>query len=86
MPAVAIQYRDASGKKLRTKYRIRLVKVPGANGERFVWGEGSGGMVPYGLWRLDAAREKGSLVLTEGESDAWSLWAEGIPALGIPGA
>lgn len=84
VPAVAISYRDEQGIPLRPKYRIRLVKAP-SGGERFVLGDGTG-MAPYGLWRLDTAREKGALVLTEGESDTWALWAEGVPALGIPGA
>jgi len=42
--------------------------------------------VAYGLYRLMDAREKGFLVLVEGESDAWTLWLHGVPALGIPGA
>jgi hypothetical protein len=41
---------------------------------------------PYGLWRIDEARRVAQLYLAEGESDAWALWAAGLPALGIPGA
>jgi archaellum biogenesis ATPase FlaH len=40
---------------------------------------------PYGLWRLADFDQLATLYLTEGESDAWALWAEGYPALGIPG-
>ena len=43
-------------------------------------------IVPYGLDRLPSARERGWIWLVEGESDCWSLWAAGMPALGIPGA
>ena len=32
------------------------------------------------------ARKAGYLVLVEGESDCWTLWYQGFPALGIPGA
>lgn len=51
------------------------------------YGETSdGAILPYGLWRLDEARKAGLLVFVEGESDAWTLWYHGYPALGIPGA
>lgn len=45
-------------------------------------------LVPYGLWRLTEWAEAGerTLILVEGESDCWSLWYHGFPALGIPGA
>ena len=36
--------------------------------------------------RLKDARKAGYLVLVEGESDCWTLWYQGFPALGIPGA
>ena len=49
-------------------------------------GEKDGAVIPYGLWRLGEARQAGYAVLVEGESDAWSLWYHGLPALGIPGA
>ncbi len=43
-------------------------------------------LVPYGLHRLDEAREKGELVLVEGETDALTAWFHHVPCLGIPGA
>jgi hypothetical protein len=42
-------------------------------------------LFPYGLNRLGDARQWGHLYLTEGESDAWTLWACNLPALGLPG-
>lgn len=51
-----------------------------------VWLPGSGSPVCYGLDRLMGEREEGFLVLVEGESDCWTLWYHGFPALGIPGA
>jgi putative DNA primase/helicase len=51
-----------------------------------VWLPGEGKPVPYGLDRLTDARKEGFLVLVEGESDCWTLWYHGFPALGIPGA
>lgn len=50
------------------------------------WSRGEGKPVPYGLWRLAEARKAGFLVLVEGESDCWTLWHHGFPALGLPGA
>jgi len=35
---------------------------------------------------LGDARKAGELVLVEGESDCWTLWYQGFPALGLPGA
>src|SRR5262249_23842808 len=40
---------------------------------------------PYGLWRLNEAQKVGRLFIVEGESDCWTLWLHGEPALGIPG-
>lgn len=42
--------------------------------------------IPYGRDRLDAARERGELLLVEGETDALSAWLHNLPCLGIPGA
>ena len=42
-------------------------------------------LVAYGLWLLKLARRAKRLVLVEGESDCWTLWLHGIPALGLPG-
>jgi hypothetical protein len=40
----------------------------------------------YGLWRLKEVKDRGFVVLVEGESDALTLWYNNYPALGIPGA
>ena len=42
--------------------------------------------IPYGLDRLEDARAARYLLVVEGESDCWTCWAAGIPALGLPGA
>lgn len=41
-------------------------------------------VIPYGLHQLAATTDY--LTIVEGESDCWTLWMYGIPALGIPGA
>jgi putative DNA primase/helicase len=75
---VAIPYYGADGEELFTRMR----GVPGK--PRFLQPKGQA-LRPYGLWR-DDARRLGVAYFAEGESDAWSLWASGLPALGVPGA
>ncbi len=79
---VQIPYHLADGKPA-PRYRIRTALVA-KEGSR--WNSGEGGIVPYGLERLKDARKAGYLVLVEGESDCWTLWYQGFPALGLPGA
>jgi hypothetical protein len=56
--------------------------------KRFIWNKAEGKPVPYGLWRLEAARtaRAADLILCEGESDALTFWLYEIAAVGIPGA
>ncbi|MFL5667654.1 MAG: AAA family ATPase [Ktedonobacteraceae bacterium] len=68
---------------LAPRYRIRTA-LAAREGSR--WNKGEGKIVPYGLERLEEARQAGYLVLVEGESDCWTLWYQGFPALGLPGA
>ncbi len=68
---------------LAPRYRVRTALVA-KEGSR--WSKGEGTIVPYGLGRLEEARKAGYLVLVEGESDCWTLWYHGFPALGLPGA
>jgi hypothetical protein len=77
---VGIPYRTADGETAYVKRRTAL-----RAGEGSFMPKGSHQM-PYGLDRLQAAREAGFLALVEGESDCWTLWSHGYPALGIPGA
>jgi DNA-binding MarR family transcriptional regulator len=66
------------------RYRRRLSLRAG---QRFNWG-GEAGIPPiaYGIHLLDKAKIKKYLVLVEGESDVWTLYQHGIPAVGLPGA
>jgi hypothetical protein len=83
-PAVRIPYRDREGQEKAVRFRCALKK--GSRGDdRFRWKSGSR-TLPYGLWRLEGAREAGYAVLVEGESDCHTLWHHGVEALGIPGA
>jgi AAA domain len=79
---VQIPYHLVNGQEA-PRYRIRTALVA-KEGSR--WNSGEGNIVPYGLERLEDARKAGYLVLVEGESDCWTLWYQGFPALGIPGA
>jgi hypothetical protein len=65
----------------RQRLRTNLVAKKGSS-----WSKGKEPIVPYGLEQLPEAREKGSLILVEGESDCWTLWFHHFPTLGLPGA
>lgn len=78
-----ITYRLADGTPApRQRRRTALAAKDGST-----W-DGPKGAAPvaYGLWRLEDAREKGELLLLEGETDTLSAWLHNVPALGIPGA
>lgn len=77
---VGIPYKDVLGKNVATKLRKALRAKDGS-----FWPRGMR-LMPYGLDRLKEARQYGLLIIVEGESDCWTLWYHGIPALGIPGA
>ena len=78
---IAIPYPTRDGSTWRMRYRTSL--RPGAG---FKWdGQKERPLIPYGRHRLDAIMEKGELWLVEGESDALTAWARGLPCLGIPG-
>lgn len=82
--AVRIPYLGEDGAEVAVRFRLALEKGPKGD-DRFRWRKGSK-PVPYGLWRLDHAREEGYIFLVEGESDCHALWHHGLPALGLPGA
>ncbi|MDF9409063.1 MAG: hypothetical protein A4E52_01864 [Pelotomaculum sp. PtaB.Bin013] len=65
----------------RQRIRVALKAKDGSK-----WARGKGAVIPYGLWKLPEAREKGFIVFVEGESDSWTLWYHDFPALGFPGA
>lgn len=77
-PAVAIPYRGADGKVTTTRYRTALT------GSRFRWQKGSTPSL-YGLPGLAHAREQGSVVIVEGESDVHVLAYHKVPGVGVPG-
>lgn len=83
-PALRIPYFGQDGQEKAVRFRLALLKGPERDG-RFRWRSGSKAL-PYGLWRLDRAREAGHVILVEGESDCHTLWYHGLQALGIPGA
>lgn len=77
---LVMPYWDAHGNEVARRYRFAL-----AGDGRFRWRKGSKPIL-YGLWRLAEMRQRGQVVLVEGESDAHTAWQHGIPALGVPGA
>ena len=79
-PAVRMPYVDRDGHEQAVRFRIAL-----DGDDKFRWKKRSK-LCLYGLTRLRTARERGFVVLVEGESCAQTLWYHQIPALGIPGA
>jgi len=85
---VEIPYLDEDGKVLLTKVRRYLDLTDAEQRAGFVkfrWPYGAP-LMAYGVWLLKLARRAKRLVIVEGESDCWTLWLHGIPALGLPGA
>lgn len=78
-PAVSIAYRNLDGDEQAVRYRLAL-----SGPERFKWRNGSKPIF-YGLDRYREIKHAGEVLLVEGESDCWTAWHHGIPALGIPG-
>jgi hypothetical protein len=77
--AIRIPYLGTEGETLAVRYRRAL------NGDgRFRWRSGDKVNL-YGLDHLPAIRVAGWVLLVEGESDCWTAWLHGQPALGIPG-
>lgn len=58
-------------------------RFDGEKGHR--WNQRSEEIVPYGLHRPIPLGDDGQLWIVEGESDCWTLWQNGISALGVPG-
>ena len=79
-PCADVPYLGVDGEVVAVRKRLRLTGEP-----RFIWRRGDH-VAPYGLWRLRDARTQGHVMIVEGESDAWTLWQAGIPALGVSGA
>jgi hypothetical protein len=70
-------------KEEHSRFRLRLALRAK---EGSFWCGTEGKLIPYGLHRLQQAREAGYLIIAEGESDAWTCWTHNIPCLGVPGA
>ncbi len=78
---VRIPYFGPDGDLLAVRFRISL-----DGPRRFDWRTGNKPVLyGLGLDHVKAIRETGWVLLVEGESDCWTAWHHGIPALGIPG-
>ena len=78
-PAVKIPYYQEDGTEAAIRFRLALT-----GDSRFKWRKGDRAM-PYGLNRLGQFKKAGWVLIVEGESDCWTCWFHGIPALGAPG-
>lgn len=77
-PSVKIPYYSEDGQEIAIHFRLAL-----SGDSRFKWRKGDHAM-PYGLNRLEQIRKSGWVLIVEGESDCWTAWLRGIPALGAP--
>ncbi|MFX0135570.1 MAG: CHC2 zinc finger domain-containing protein, partial [Candidatus Hodarchaeota archaeon] len=82
--AIRIPYSGIDNQLVSIHIRVALEKSKEGD-NRFRWRRGDK-TCPYGLWRLNEARQKGYVVLAEGDSDCHTLWYHREPAFGIPGA
>lgn len=78
-PSVCIPYRNTENIEKAVRFRLCM-----DGGDRFIWRHGDKPML-YGLDRLESFKKDGWVLLVEGESDCWTAWYHGIPALGLPG-
>jgi len=77
---VRIPYLDENGQEVTYSLRIAL------NGKKRFHAPAGSNRELYGPNWLRVAREQGRVILVEGETDCWTCWAHGLPALGVPGA
>jgi P4 family phage/plasmid primase-like protien len=80
---VRINYYHADGTPAP---RARLRRGPGDAKFRWAGTSEDGPLIAYGLWMDLAASAPDCILLVEGETDCWPLWATSIRTLGVPGA
>lgn len=82
LPAVKIPWFNGQGQEVSIHFRLKMHEHG-----RFRWksGDRPSAQHPYGIDRLPQIKKAGWVLLVEGESDCWTCWAKGIPALGAPG-
>ena len=79
---IKIAYYDKNHIQTATRYRYNPLEKTDKG--KFSWGKNSK-MSLYGLNGLEEASDD-YIVLVEGESDAVTLWYNGVVAVGVPGA
>lgn len=79
LKVVRIPYFTEEGQEVSVRFRMAL-----SGNLRFKWRKGDHPL-PYGLNRLAIIRKAGWVMIVEGESDCWTCWYYGLPALGAPG-
>jgi hypothetical protein len=78
--AVRIPYWHEDGSSLDPRYRCA------ASGDKKVVSAKGAKTALYGRWYRDGVIGRGFVIIVEGESDCWTLWHRGFPAIGLPGA
>ena len=78
--AISIPYTGVDNEDVQVRYRVGLDQ-----GDRFRWEKGASPSL-YGLWNLETIKQRGYVILVEGETDYATLDYHGFPVLGVPGA
>jgi hypothetical protein len=76
---IRIPYMNEVGEVVAVRFRHTL-----SGAQRFTWRKGDK-ILLYGLWRLAEIKKAGWCLLVGSETDCWTCWPHGIPALGMPG-
>ena len=84
--AISFPYYISGGDPAPAAVHVRRTLEKEPHIPRFEWRKGDR-VLPYGLWLLPSSRakESGSVMLVEGESDFVSLLQRNIAVLGVPG-
>ena len=80
---VRFAYRTPSGEPGRTRLRTAM---RGVDGSTWLPGDGAPVVAYCTPESLACARRFGYQLVVEGESDCWTAWFHGLPAVGIPGS
>ncbi len=85
-PAVFFPYFVTGQDEKPVAIHVRRTLAKTADVSRFEWRKGDEPL-PYGLWLLPTsnAKERGFVLLVEGETDVVTLIQQNIPAIGVPG-
>jgi hypothetical protein len=81
-PAVRMPHLNVDDEEISCRYIVSVAKNDAELEVYAPWRSGSKA-VPYGLWRLRDAMNKGSITIVQDPESAQTLWAAAIPSLAV---